>query len=61
MTDQNNSDENLNDLPEESAPLTSSGVDPKQLAEEAAQRRKELPLLQRIVKHFSKDLSLIHI
>ena len=55
MTDPNNSDDNLNDLPEEGTLPTSSGVDPKQLAEEAAQRRKELPLLQRIVKHFSKD------
>ena len=30
-------------------------VDPAKLAAEAAGRRKELPLLQRIVKHFSKD------
>ena len=30
-------------------------VDPGKLAAEAAGRRKELPLLQRIVKHFSKD------
>ncbi|MFZ9201771.1 MAG: Rne/Rng family ribonuclease [Opitutales bacterium] len=30
-------------------------VDPSKLAAEAAGRRKELPLLQRIVKHFSKD------
>ena len=27
----------------------------QELADEAAKRRKELPLLQRIVKHFSKD------
>ena len=30
-------------------------IDQRKLAEEAARRRKELPLLQRIVKHFSKD------
>jgi len=32
-----------------------SPIDQRQLADEAAKRRKELPLLQRIVKHFSKD------
>ena len=30
-------------------------IDQRKLAEESARRRKELPLLQRIVKHFSKD------
>jgi len=32
-----------------------SPIDQRKLAEEATKRRKELPLLQRIVKHFSKD------
>jgi ribonuclease G len=32
-----------------------SPIDQRKLADEAAKRRKELPLLQRIVKHFSKD------
>lgn len=30
-------------------------IDQRKIAEEAARRRKDLPLLQRIVKHFSKD------
>ena len=47
-------EDHLEDSPEEGSPPT-SGVDPQKLAEEAARRRKELPLLQRIVKHFSKD------
>ncbi|MFM7743142.1 MAG: Rne/Rng family ribonuclease [Verrucomicrobiota bacterium] len=32
-----------------------SPIDQRKLADEAVKRRKELPLLQRIVKHFSKD------
>ncbi|MEN9653686.1 MAG: hypothetical protein RL303_1406 [Verrucomicrobiota bacterium] len=32
-----------------------SPIDQRKLADEATKRRKELPLLQRIVKHFSKD------
>ena len=50
----NNEPEDINDeLPvggEQTVP-----IDQRQLADEAAKRRKELPLLQRIVKHFSKD------
>ena len=50
----NNEPEDINDeLPaggEQTAP-----IDQRELADEAAKRRKELPLLQRIVKHFSKD------
>ena len=51
----NNEPEEINDeLPEEGGEQTSP-IDQRQLADEAAKRRKELPLLQRIVKHFSKD------
>ena len=51
----NNEPEDINDeLPEEGGEQTSP-IDQRQLADEAAKRRKELPLLQRIVKHFSKD------
>ena len=53
MTD-NTEPEDINDeLPEGSE--QTSLIDQRQLADEAAKRRKELPLLQRIVKHFSKD------
>ncbi len=45
-------DHDHDDLHEATPP---SGVDSNKLAAEAAGRRKELPLLQRIVKHFSKD------
>ena len=51
---ENTEPDNINDeLPEggETTPL----IDQRKLAEDATQRRKELPLLQRIVKHFSKD------
>ena len=54
MSDINESEEPLDDLPEENTD-SSAGVNQKKLAEEAARRRKELPLLQRVVKHFSKD------
>lgn len=54
MSDTNEPEDHLDDLPEE-AQASSSGVDQKKLAEDAARRRKELPLLQRIAKHFSKD------
>ena len=51
----NNEPEDINEeLPEEGGEQTSP-IDQRQLADEAAKRRKELPLLQRIVKHFSKD------
>jgi ribonuclease G len=51
----NNEPEDINDeLPEDGGEQTSP-IDQRQLADEAAKRRKELPLLQRIVKHFSKD------
>ena len=51
----NNEPEDINDeLPEAGGEQTSP-IDQRQLADEAAKRRKELPLLQRIVKHFSKD------
>ncbi len=39
----------------EGAAAPNALIDQRKLAEEAARRRKELPLLQRIVKHFSKD------
>ena len=52
---ENTEPEDINDeLPEEGGEQTSP-IDQRQLADEAAKRRKELPLLQRIVKHFSKD------
>ena len=51
----NTEPEDINDeLPEEGGEQTST-IDQRKLADEAAKRRKELPLLQRIVKHFSKD------
>ena len=54
MSENNEPEDHLEDSPEEGTPPT-TGVDQQKLAEEAARRRKELPLLQRIVKHFSKD------
>jgi ribonuclease G len=52
---ENTEPEDINDeLPGEGGEQTSP-IDQRQLADEAAKRRKELPLLQRIVKHFSKD------
>jgi len=50
----NNEPEDINDELPEGGEQTSP-IDQRQLADEAAKRRKELPLLQRIVKHFSKD------
>lgn len=50
--DSHEHDHEHDDLHEAAPP---SGVDSNKLAAEAAGRRKELPLLQRIVKHFSKD------
>ena len=50
----NNEPEDINDELPEGGEQTSL-IDQRQLADEAAKRRKELPLLQRIVKHFSKD------
>ena len=50
--DSHEHDHDHDDLHEAAPP---SGVDSNKLAAEAAGRRKELPLLQRIVKHFSKD------
>jgi ribonuclease G len=46
--------EDTHDEPPEGGEQTSP-IDQRKLAEEAGRRRKELPLLQRIVKHFSKD------
>jgi ribonuclease G len=46
--------EDIHDEPPEGGEQTSP-IDQRKLADEAAKRRKELPLLQRIVKHFSKD------
>ena len=54
MSENNEPEDHLEDSPEEGTTPT-SGVDQQKLAEEAARRRKELPLLQRIAKHFSKD------
>jgi ribonuclease G len=50
----NNEPEDINDELPEGGEQTSP-IDQRLLADEAAKRRKELPLLQRIVKHFSKD------
>jgi ribonuclease G len=50
----NNEPEDINDELPEGGEQTSP-IDQRRLADEAAKRRKELPLLQRIVKHFSKD------
>jgi len=50
----NNEPEDINDELPEGGKQTAP-IDQRELADEAAKRRKELPLLQRIVKHFSKD------
>ncbi len=50
----NTEPEDINDESPETGEQTSP-IDQRQLADEATKRRKELPLLQRIVKHFSKD------
>ena len=52
-----NTDEQPEDHEEESpaAAPQASPIDQQLLGDEAARRRKELPLLQRIAKHFSKD------
>lgn len=52
-----NPDEQPEDHEEESPPAApqASPIDQQLLGDEAARRRKELPLLQRIAKHFSKD------
>ena len=54
MTDPNSADKNIPDDLPESQEGAVSPIDQRLLAEDAARRRKELPLLQRIVKHFSK-------
>ena len=54
MSDNNEPEDHLEDNPEDGA-TPAAGVNLQKLADEAARRRKELPLLQRIVKHFSKD------
>ncbi len=51
---EHNEPEDINDELPEGGEQTSP-IDQRKLADEAAKRRKELPLLQRIVKHFSKD------
>ncbi|MEY2821840.1 MAG: hypothetical protein RJA37_530 [Verrucomicrobiota bacterium] len=44
------------EIHDESEPTSGQDrIDQRKIAEEAARRRKELPILQRIVKHFSKD------
>ena len=50
----NTEPEDIHDESPETGEQTSL-IDQRQLADEASKRRKELPLLQRIVKHFSKD------
>jgi ribonuclease G len=50
----NTEPEDINDESPETGEQASP-IDQRQLADEATKRRKELPLLQRIVKHFSKD------
>lgn len=47
--------EDIHDESPEGGDAPNSLIDQRKLAEEAGRRRKELPLLQRIVKHFSKD------
>ena len=51
---ENTEPEDINEELPEGGEQTSP-IDQRKLADEAAKRRKELPLLQRIVKHFSKD------
>jgi len=51
---ENTEPEDIHDESPETGEQTSP-IDQRQLADEAAKRRKELPLIQRIVKHFSKD------
>lgn len=59
MTPNDDSPDDIHDHdhgPDEAPPAPSPGaIDSGKLAADAASRRKELPLLQRIVKHFSKD------
>lgn len=57
MSENTEPEDHLEDTPEDVAPLA-AGLDPQKLADEAARRRKELPLLQRLVKHFSKDRNI---
>ncbi len=59
MTPNDGSHDDIHDHdhgPDEAPPAPTPGaLDSGKLAADAASRRKELPLLQRIVKHFSKD------
>ena len=48
-------DHGHDDIPEPVSGAPAPQVSPEKLAADAASRRKELPLLQRIAKHFSKD------
>ncbi|TSA36376.1 MAG: Rne/Rng family ribonuclease [Opitutales bacterium] len=57
MTDNNTEPEDIQDELPEGGEQTSP-IDQQKLAEDADRRRKELPLLQRIVKHFSKDRAI---
>ena len=50
-----NEPEDIHDEIPEGGDAQNALIDQRKLAEEATRRRKELPLLQRIVKHFSKD------
>jgi ribonuclease G len=56
MPDHNEPEDIHEEIPEGAdAPNPNALIDQRKLADEAGRRRKELPLLQRIVKHFSKD------
>ncbi len=56
MPDHNEPEDIHEEIPEAAdAPNPNALIDQRKLADEAGRRRKELPLLQRIVKHFSKD------
>ncbi|GBL42866.1 ribonuclease G [Verrucomicrobiota bacterium] len=50
-----NEPEDIHEEIPEGADAPNALIDQRKLADEAGRRRKELPLLQRIVKHFSKD------
>jgi ribonuclease G len=54
MPDHNEPEDIHEEIPE-GGDAQNALIDQRKLAEEAGRRRKELPLLQRIVKHFSKD------
>ncbi len=53
--EENDHDHRHDDIPEPVSGAPAPQVSPEKLAADAAARRKDLPLLQRIAKHFSKD------